>query len=318
MKQVGDKKTETGTTDRETDKETLKPAKEKETEQQYTYKKPAIPAAKEPAPIADTKTSSTPPAKAPPKLKKPFSKEFETDLKAKRDAVRGAFQHAWKGYKTFAWGEDELLPLSKKGRVWFNLGLTIIDALDTAWIMGEKSIFKEARDWVGTSYSLKQSTTASVFETTIRVLGGLLSTYALTEDKLFLKRATEVGDTLLKAFESKSGIPYMNFDFAHQQAQGFSTSLADCGTLSLEFKYLSHVTGDEKYWNAVQKISKTLFESPNTNGLLYTWANVKPFGFIDQRISIGSGGDSYYECVVLCYLQRGGNTDKDEIMKVPL
>lgn len=53
-------------------------------------------------------------------------------------AVIEAFRHAWKGYKDFAWGHDELKPLSKSYSEWFGLGLTLIDALDTMWILGLK------------------------------------------------------------------------------------------------------------------------------------------------------------------------------------
>lgn len=54
------------------------------------------------------------------------------------EAVRDAFRHAWKGYKDYAWGHDELKPISKSFGEWFGLGLTLIDALDTMWIMGLK------------------------------------------------------------------------------------------------------------------------------------------------------------------------------------
>lgn len=53
-------------------------------------------------------------------------------------AVIEAFHHAWKGYKEFAWGHDELKPISKSFSEWFGLGLTLIDALDTMWILGLK------------------------------------------------------------------------------------------------------------------------------------------------------------------------------------
>ena len=49
-----------------------------------------------------------------------------------------AFKHAWAGYKKYAWGHDELLPISKAFNDWFGVGLTLIDALDTMFIMGLK------------------------------------------------------------------------------------------------------------------------------------------------------------------------------------
>lgn len=44
-------------------------------------------------------------------------------------------RHAWKAYRTYAWGYDELLPLSKSPSPWFGLGLTIVDSIDTLYIM---------------------------------------------------------------------------------------------------------------------------------------------------------------------------------------
>ena len=47
-----------------------------------------------------------------------------------------AFQHSWSGYKKYAWGHDELRPVSQRFDDPFELGLTIVDSLDTAIIMG--------------------------------------------------------------------------------------------------------------------------------------------------------------------------------------
>lgn len=48
-------------------------------------------------------------------------------------------QHAWKGYKKFAWGHDHLKPISGAYHDWFHLGLTIVDSIDTLYIMNLKS-----------------------------------------------------------------------------------------------------------------------------------------------------------------------------------
>lgn len=60
------------------------------------------------------------------------------ETRVRLEAVCDAFRHAWKGYKDYAWGHDELKPISKSFGEWFGLGLTLIDALDTMWIMGLK------------------------------------------------------------------------------------------------------------------------------------------------------------------------------------
>lgn len=100
--------------------------------------------------------------------------------------VVDAFKHAWSGYKAYAWGQDELKPISKTSSTWFNLGLTIIDSLDTIYIMNLKEIFDEARAWVANSLSLDSDRYNNLFEITIRILGGLLSAYHLSGDELFL------------------------------------------------------------------------------------------------------------------------------------
>lgn len=108
---------------------------------------------------------------------------------SRQQAIVDAFKHAWRGYKDYAWGKDELAPISKSYSQWFNLGLTLIDSLDTMWIMGLHTEFSEARDWVANELHLAQDVKVNFFETTIRVLGGLLSAYHLSGDSMFLEKA---------------------------------------------------------------------------------------------------------------------------------
>ncbi|XP_066896342.1 endoplasmic reticulum mannosyl-oligosaccharide 1,2-alpha-mannosidase-like isoform X2 [Kogia breviceps] len=107
-------------------------------------------------------------------------------------AVVAAFRHAWAGYRKFAWGHDELKPVSKSFSEWFGLGLTLIDALDTMWILGLKKEFEEARRWVSQRLLFQKNVDVNLFESTIRILGGLLSAFHLSGDVLFLKKAVSV------------------------------------------------------------------------------------------------------------------------------
>ena len=107
----------------------------------------------------------------------------------RQKAVVTAFKHAWKGYKNHAWGRDELKPVSNGHSTWFDLGLTLVDSLDTMWLMGLKEEFQEARDWVANKLIIEQNRDVNLFETTIRVLGGLLSAYHFTDDHIFLDKA---------------------------------------------------------------------------------------------------------------------------------
>lgn len=118
-----------------------------------------------------------------------LGRPLETNHTERQRAVVDAFRHAWKAYKMYAWGKDELKPISRKSSDWFNLGLTLVDSLDTMWLMGLTEEFDEAREWVQEKMDVAQNTDVNLFETTIRVLGGLLSTYHLTGDALFLDKA---------------------------------------------------------------------------------------------------------------------------------
>ena len=119
-----------------------------------------------------------------------------------------AFRHAWTNYRTYAWGHDHLKPISKAAQDWFGLGLTLIDSLDTMYIMNLKEEFEEAKNWVKNKLTFDINKDVNLFETTIRVLGGLLSAYHLSTDPVFLQQATNLGSLLMASFTSPSGIIY--------------------------------------------------------------------------------------------------------------
>lgn len=86
-------------------------------------------------------------------------------------------------------------------------GATIIDSLDTLWIMGLKKEFKQGRNWVRYRFDLKKANQMiSSFETVIRFLGGLLSAYHMSGDKVFLDKAKDVAVALEFAFRVGSFI----------------------------------------------------------------------------------------------------------------
>ncbi|CAI5794472.1 endoplasmic reticulum mannosyl-oligosaccharide 1,2-alpha-mannosidase isoform X2 [Podarcis lilfordi] len=172
-------------------------------------------------------------------------------LNERQMAVIEAFRHAWKGYKEFAWGHDELKPISKSFSEWFGLGLTLIDALDTMWIMGLKEEFKEARKWVATDLNFNKNVDVNLFESAIRILGGLLSTYHLTGDNLFLEKAKDIGSRLMPAFNTPSKIPFSDVNIgrgtAHPPRWTSDSTVAEVTSIQLEFRELSRLTGEEKF-----------------------------------------------------------------------
>ncbi len=129
--------------------------------------------------------------------------------KSRRIAVRSAFVRAYKTYETYAFGYDDLKPLRRQGEDWLGMGATIVDSLDTMLLMGLGSSpqYKRAREWVSNSLDVAPDRDISVFETSIRVLGGLLAAFSLTADKVYLQKAESLGANLLFAFDTKTGIP---------------------------------------------------------------------------------------------------------------
>ncbi|KAL5053500.1 hypothetical protein RYX36_034182 [Vicia faba] len=104
--------------------------------------------------------------------------------------------------------------------------------------LGNSNIF--SKRWVANSLDFNKDYDAIVFETTIRVVGGLLSTYDLSGDKIFLDKARDIADRLLPAWNTPSGIPYNIINLSHGRAHnpgwiGGSSILADSGTEQLEF-----------------------------------------------------------------------------------
>ena len=125
---------------------------------------------------------------------------------ARRQKIIAAFVHSWKGYRQYAWGRDEVKPKSSgSNEAWGGFSVTMIDGLDTAMLMGLDSEVEAAIAYLSANFTFAKNHIISVFEMTIRVLGGLLSAYDLSNDERLLKLARHVGETLLPAFHLEGG-----------------------------------------------------------------------------------------------------------------
>ncbi|KAJ6834118.1 mannosyl-oligosaccharide 1,2-alpha-mannosidase MNS1-like [Iris pallida] len=233
----------------------------------------------------------------------------------RREKVKDAMLHAWNSYEKYAWGQDELQPQSKNGVNSFGgLGATLVDSLDTLYIMGLDEQFQKAREWVASSLDFNKDYEASVFETTIRVVGGLLSAYDLSGDKLFLEKAKDITDRLLPAWDSPSGIPYNRINLANGNAHnpswtGGDSILADSGTEQLEFIALSQRTGDLKYQQKAENVITQLQKTFPSDGLLPIYIN--PYtgaSSSHSTITFGAMGDSFYEYLLKAWIQ-GNKTE---------
>ncbi|XP_023694261.1 mannosidase, alpha, class 1B, member 1b isoform X2 [Paramormyrops kingsleyae] len=227
------------------------------------------------------------------------------------EAVREAFRHAWKGYKEFAWGHDELKPISKSYGEWFGLGLTLIDALDTMWILGLKEEFEEAKTWVATELSFDKNVDVNLFESTIRIIGGLLSTYHLTGDGMFLEKAKDLGSRLMPAFNTASKIPFSDVNIgkgtAHAPRWTSDSTVAEVTSIQLEFRELSRLTQDEHYQKVVNEVMRLVHKlEGKQDGLVPMFINTNSGQFTHLGVfTLGARADSYYEYLLKQWIQGG-------------
>ena len=139
------------------------------------------------------------------------SRDPNPEIEKRRLFVKEMMKEAWKNYVLYAWGENELKPLTKEPKRdsifgGAKIGVTIVDSMDTLFIMDMKQEFNQARQWLVNSFNFKQTQNeVSVFETIIRFVGGLLTCYAFTGDELFLNKSREVAESLLPAYTTETG-----------------------------------------------------------------------------------------------------------------
>merc|ERR1719209_1184405 len=151
----------------------------------------------------------------------------DASARERRDHVKGMMKHAWDNYVTYAWGKNELRPVSKRGHTASifgvsSMGATIVDSLDTLYIMGLQEDFDKGKEWVSANLDMNQmSGDVSVFETNIRYVGGLLTAYSFTGDELFKQKAVHIVDKLLPAFDTPTGIPYALVNMRAGTAKNF-------------------------------------------------------------------------------------------------
>ncbi|KKZ67621.1 mannosyl-oligosaccharide alpha-1,2-mannosidase [[Emmonsia] crescens] len=261
-----------------------------------------------------------------PKIQFEFGKE-DPDSKAiredRRDAVKKAFLHTWKGYKDYAWLMDELAPVNGGVRNPFGgWGATLVDSLDTLWLMGLEKEFKEAVAAVRhIDFSSSDMMMLNVFETNIRYLGGFLAAYDLTEGAhpILLQKAVEVGDLLYVAFDTPNRMPVLRWywpgarDGDHQESSTLNI-VAELGSLSVEFTRLSQITKDPKYYDAIQRITNLLQEHQFNTKIPGMWPlsvdTQTPSFERDRRFTFGGMADSLYEYLPKEYLLLGGRNQQ--------
>lgn len=240
---------------------------------------------------------------------------------SRKNQVKATFLESWNDYVSHGWGNDVYGPVSHKSKNIGQkpLGWIIVDSLDTLILMDCQDELEDAKSWVDTELNYDVEVEVNVFETTIRMLGGLLSAHYLSkeDDTTYLEKAVELGNKLINAFDTSTGIPVMELNL-HTEKPGrmafpaLGASTAEIATLQLEFKYLSNLTGEAYFWDASEKVMQILdsnqFEDvgvydKSLDGLAPIYVKQNTGKFNKNNIRLGSRGDSYYEYLLKQYLQ---------------
>jgi mannosidase alpha-like ER degradation enhancer 2 len=226
----------------------------------------------------------------------------QIDRAAMQAKVRDEFLHSWKAYETYAWGHDELRPLSKEPRDWYgqSLLMTPVDSLDTLLLMGFRDEAEKAKTLIDERLSFDKDISVKVFEVTIRLLGGLLSGYQMTGDPRLLHLADDLGTRLLSAFNTPTGMPYMFVNLRTGKTSGVRSNPAEIGTLILEFGTLSKLTNKPVYFDKAKRALVELYKRRSKIDLVGEEIDVETGAWVGKASHVGGGIDSYYEYLLKC------------------
>lgn len=239
----------------------------------------------------------------------------DEELDRRRKRVRYVFMRDWAAYKKLAWLEDELRPVSGVGhRSFGGWAATLVDSIDTLWMMGLENDFAEGvRAIAMLDWSETVDTSVNMFETTIRHLGGLLAAYDLSGEQVLLAKAVELGDMLFMGFDTPNGIPPFWFSFSDasrgRQKAGQNDASAAMGSLSMEFTRLSQLTGNNKYFDAIDRVKDFFVRTQNETALPGMWPltiNFEKEKVSNNMFTLGGRADSLYEYLPKEYLLLGG------------
>lgn len=215
--------------------------------------------------------------------------------------IRAEFLHAWEGYKRYAWGYDEVLPVSGKPKNFFvdghSFGLSIIEAMDTLYVMELDDELAACVTWLRSHLNFDVDASVQMFEAAIRMVAGLLSGYYGTGERFMLDGARDLADRLLPCFtKSPTGAPYR---FANLKTGAMSdphSNLAEIGSNILEFGDLTRLTGDAKYLAASMKAYEAVMARRSALDLLGTNFNVETGEFEGtEDVAPDEPVDSFYE-----------------------
>jgi mannosidase alpha-like ER degradation enhancer 2 len=181
--------------------------------------------------------------------------------------------------------------------------------------MGDHVEFVKGVEYIIKSIDFNKDVNVSVFETNIRVLGGLLSAHLLAQNQTImphyknelLPMIVDLANRLLLAFDTPTGIPYGTVNLRHGVPPGEVqiTCVAAAGTHLLEFGMVSHLTGDPKFYYAAKKAIYGLYDRKSSLGLVGNHIHIYNGQWTLKESGIGAGIDSYFEYLFKGYLLFG-------------
>ncbi|KAH9165122.1 seven-hairpin glycosidase [Lactarius sanguifluus] len=221
-----------------------------------------------------------------------------------RASVVQIFNESYNTYREFAWGHDEVAPLSQAPLDPLNgWGASIVDAMSTMYIMGLTDFFNEALNFTQNIDFTKSNTTdtVSMFEATIRYVGGLISAYELSgkQHSFLVDKAKQLADRLSLAWSKGNTVPFGQLDFNANAVDNQTSNIAAAGTLTLEWSRLSKYTGNDTYRKLAEgSVLKIVANSAPLPGLPAQAIDPSTGLPVGGYVSWGGGSDSYFEYLI--------------------
>lgn len=234
----------------------------------------------------------------------------ESEQRRLAEEVKAEFLHAWNGYKQHCWGHDDLKPITKTCRDWYGTPvlMTPVDSLDSLYLLGFKKEADATREYIVKNLSFDKDISVQNFEIVIRILGGLLTAYQMTDDKRLLALADDLGTRLLPVFDSPTGLPYKDVNLKTGKTSKAVSNPAETGTLIIEFGTLSKLTGKAIYYDKAKRALVETYKRRSPLGLVGTNIDVETGKWTKTDSHVSAEIDSYYEYLLKCSILFG---DKD-------
>ncbi|KAH7099775.1 seven-hairpin glycosidase [Auriculariales sp. MPI-PUGE-AT-0066] len=236
-----------------------------------------------------------------------------------KESVVRIFTDAFAAYEKYAWGHDDVKPVSgsflDSRNGW---GASIVDAMSTMLVMDLKDQYAKALEYaVNIDFDKPNvSGPVSVFETTIRYLGGMLSAYELNsklngqKDEALVKKAQQVADNMAHAWVGDQTVPWGWIDFTNNTPKEDNSNIAEAGTLIMEWGKLSEYSGNKTYLELAEKSFRQIATNNGTlfPGLAGQGINPRDGSFSSKYITWGGASDSYFEYLIK-YARLTNNAD---------